>query len=43
MEKTVKFTVNIDVKGDWFFLLKTLNFKPELLNCIFMQFCSEPP
>ena len=41
MKKTVKFTVNIDVKGDSI-LLKTLNFETELLNCIFMQFRSEP-
>ena len=41
MKNTVKFTVNIDVKGDWL-LLKTLNFEPESLNCIFMQFRSEP-
>ena len=41
MEKTVKFTVNIDVNGDQI-LLKTLKLEPELLKCIFMQFCSEP-
>ena len=40
MKKTVKFTVNIDVNGDSL-LLKTLNFEPELLNCIFMLFRSE--
>ena len=41
MKKTVKFTVNIDVKGD-LILLKILNFELELLNCIFMQFHFEP-